>query len=330
MPDGSLVLDVENVVRYYGSPKRPIRAVDGVSLTIRAGETLALVGESGCGKSTLARVVLRLEPPTHGRVRLEGEDITGLSGAALRGRRHLAQMVFQDPYASLDPRMTAETIVREPLDNYRIGRPVERRERVLALLRRVGLTADHAGRFPHELSGGQRQRVGIARALALQPRLIVADEPVSALDVSIRAQVINLLTDIQREFGLALLFVSHDIGVVAHLSHRICVMYLGQVVETGPTERVVRQPRHPYTQALLDAIPVPHPALRRPRSLLEGSPPSPLNPPPGCRFHPRCPLAQPRCRSEAPALRPLDAGLSVACHLAPLRDPSSTSRDAVR
>ncbi len=328
MPDGSLVLDVDNVARYYGSPKRPIRAVDGVSLTIRSGETLALVGESGCGKSTLARVVLRLEPSTRGRVRLDGEDITGLTGRALRSRRHLAQMVFQDPYASLDPRMTAEAIVREPLDNYRIGTQEERRERALSLLRRVGLTTDYAGRYPHELSGGQRQRIGIARALALDPKLIVADEPVSALDVSIRAQVINLLMDIQKELGLALLFVSHDIGVVAHLSHRTCVMYLGQVVETGPTERVVRQPQHPYTQALLDAIPVPHPALRHPRRLLEGSPPSPLNPPPGCRFHTRCPLAQPRCRSEAPALQSLDGGVSVACHLAPLPSSSSTSRDA--
>jgi peptide/nickel transport system ATP-binding protein/oligopeptide transport system ATP-binding protein len=330
MLDGRPVIEVENVARYYGSPRQPIRAVDGVSLTIRPGETLALVGESGCGKSTLSRVILRLEPPTRGRVRLDGEDITELTGAALRSRRRLAQMVFQDPYASLDPRMTIEAIVREPLDNYRVGSPAERRSRVLSLLRRVGLRADHAARFPHELSGGQRQRIGIARALALQPKIIVADEPVSALDVSVRAQVINLLTDIQKEFGLAMLFVSHDIGVVAHLSHRTCVMYLGQVVETGPTGRVVGAPQHPYSRALLDAIPVPHPGMRRPRSLLEGSPPSPSNPPTGCRFHPRCPFAQAQCRTEAPALRPLDADRSVACHLVPLPGPACSSRDTAR
>jgi oligopeptide/dipeptide ABC transporter ATP-binding protein len=330
MFDGRPVIEVENVARYYGSPKQPIRAVDGVSLTIRPGETLALVGESGCGKSTLSRVILRLEPPTRGRIRLDGEDITDLTGAALRNRRRLAQMVFQDPYASLDPRMSVEEIVREPLDNYRVGSPVERRDKVLSLLRRVGLRTDHAARFPHELSGGQRQRIGIARALALQPKIIVADEPVSALDVSVRAQVINLLTDIQKEFGLALLFVSHDIGVVAHLSHRTCVMYLGQVVETGPTDRVVGAPQHPYSRALLDAIPVPHPGMRRTRSLLEGSPPSPSNPPPGCRFHPRCPFVQAQCRSEAPALRPLDADRSVACHMAPLPGPAYSSRNTAR
>ncbi len=330
MPEAVAVLEVEDVVRHYGPPRRPVRAVDGISLTIRPGETVALVGESGCGKSTLARVILRLEPPTHGRIRLDGEDITELSGAALRDRRRLAQMVFQDPYASLDPRMTVEAIVREPLDNYRVGAPEERRICVAALLRRVGLVEEFAERFPHELSGGQRQRVGIARALALQPKIIIADEPVSALDVSIRAQVINLLMDIQRELGVAMLFVSHDIGVVAHLSHRICVMYLGRMMETGPTETIIRRPQHPYTRALLDAIPVSHPSLRRPRRLLEGTPPSPSNPPQGCRFHPRCGFAQACCRSAMPELRSLGGGTSVACHLAPLADASSTQGDHVQ
>ena len=317
MADPEAVVEVENVARYYPAGwRRQVRAVDGVDLVLRRGETLALVGESGCGKSTLARLVLRLEPPTRGRVHLDGEDVTDIHGRELRERRRKVQMIFQDPYACLNPRMTAEAIVREPLDNYRIGTATERRDTVHGLLERVGLRRDHAGRYPHELSGGQRQRLGIARALSLRPKALVADEPVSALDVSIRAQVINLLMDLQREYDLSILLVSHDIGVVAHVSHRIAVMYVGTIVETGPTEEVLANPRHPYTRMLLDAVPASHPSRRQARRLIEGDVPSPANPPPGCRFHPRCPIAVDKCRVEAPALAASSAGRRVACHLA--------------
>jgi oligopeptide/dipeptide ABC transporter ATP-binding protein len=310
------IVEVDDVARHYRVGwRKSLHAVDGVSLTLRRGETLSLVGESGCGKSTLARLILRLETPDRGSIRLDGEDITRLAGAPLRSRRRLMQMVFQDPYACLDPRMTAEAIVREPLDNYRIGTPKERRAAVHDLLARVGLRPEHATRYPHELSGGQRQRLGIARALALRPKVLVADEPVSALDVSIRAQVINLLVDLQKDYDLAILFVSHDIDVVAHVSHRIAVMYVGRIVETGDAADLLARPLHPYTRALLDAVPVAHPTARRGRSLIEGDVPSPTNPPPGCRFNPRCPLAVDRCRSETPALRAVTPGRSVACHL---------------
>ncbi|MBZ0228572.1 MAG: ATP-binding cassette domain-containing protein [Bauldia sp.] len=322
------IIEVDDIARHYRMGwRKSLCAVDGVSLTLRRGETLSLVGESGCGKSTLARLILRLETPDRGKIHLDGEDITTLSGTPLRDRRRLMQMVFQDPYACLDPRMTAEAIVREPLDNYRIGTPEERQAAVRDLLARVGLRPEHAGRYPHELSGGQRQRLGIARALSLRPKVLVADEPVSALDVSIRAQVINLLVDLQKDYDLAILFVSHDIDVVAHVSHRIAVMYVGRIVETGDAADVLARPLHPYTRALLDAVPVAHPGMRRARSLIEGDVPSPTNPPPGCRFHPRCPLAIDRCRIETPTLRVLALGRSVACHLVESAvSPPSASR----
>jgi oligopeptide/dipeptide ABC transporter ATP-binding protein len=259
--------------------------------------------------------MLRLETPDSGRILLAGEDITTLSGAALRQRRRAMQMIFQDPYACLDPRMTAEAIVREPLDNYGIGTPDERRAVVRYLLLRVGLRPDHAHRYPHELSGGQRQRLGIARALSLRPKMLIADEPVSALDVSVRAQVINLLVDLQKEYDLAILLVSHDIDVVAHVSHRIAVMYVGRVVEVGPIGDVLGRPLHPYTKALLDAVPVAHPAARRQRQLIEGDVPSPTNPPPGCRFHPRCPVAVASCRTRTPELQSVGPARAAACHL---------------
>ncbi|MBN9304703.1 MAG: peptide ABC transporter ATP-binding protein [Devosia sp. 67-54] len=310
------ILEGRDLVQHYKvAGNRTVQAVDGVSLTLHEGETLALVGESGCGKSTLSRLMMCLESPTSGQVLLEGKELTALRPAALREHRQRLQMVFQDPYASLDPRMSAVEIVREPLDNYGIGARQDRNEMALSLIRRVALSPDYANRYPHELSGGQRQRLGIARALALRPRVLIADEPVSALDVSIQAQVINLLADIQAEQRLAILFVSHDIGIVAHLSERVAVMYLGRIVESGPTAAVLDNPRHPYAQALLDAVPVHHPRLRRRRTLVAGDLPSPVNPPSGCRFHPRCPLAVERCRSEVPALRSLSGGRQIACHL---------------
>ena len=317
MTQAQALVEVDNVARYYSAGwRREVRAVDGVSLSVRSGETLALVGESGCGKSTLARLILRLEQPTRGRVRIDGEDVTDIGGFSLRERRRKVQMIFQDPYACLDPRMTAGEIVREPLDNYRIGTMAERKATVRELLDRVGLRPEHSARYPHELSGGQRQRLGIARALSLRPKVLVADEPVSALDVSIRAQVLNLLMDLQQEYDLSILLVSHDIGVVAHVSHRIAVMYVGTIVETGPTADVLANPRHPYTRMLLNAVPVAHPTLRQRRKLIEGEVPSPVNPPSGCRFHPRCPIAIDRCRSEWPTLEPVSSERHVACFLA--------------
>jgi oligopeptide/dipeptide ABC transporter ATP-binding protein len=316
MAEGAPILEALDVVRHYPVGRRRVaRAVDGVSLELRRGETLALVGESGCGKSTLSRLLLRLEAPQAGAVRIGGEDITRESGAALHRRRRDIQMIFQDPYSCLDPRMNAVAIVREPLDNYRLGSPAERQARALGLLARVGLDRDMTTRFPHQLSGGQRQRLGIARALALEPKILVADEPVSALDVSVRAQVINLLMDLQRELDLSILFVSHDIGVVAHVSHRIAVMYLGKIVEVGETSNLLAAPLHPYSRALLASVPISHPRFRRPRTLLGGDVPSATNPPPGCRFHPRCPVAIGRCRVEAPVLRRAGAERTVACHL---------------
>jgi oligopeptide/dipeptide ABC transporter ATP-binding protein len=296
-----------------------VRAVDRVSLAIQPGETLGLVGESGCGKSTLGRTLLRLLEPTGGSIRFEGQALEDLPPARLRPFRRHMQMIFQDPYASLNPRMTVGATLAEPLEIHRLaasGR--ERDERVAALLEEVGLPPDAARRYPHEFSGGQRQRIGIARALAVKPRFIVADEPISALDVSIQAQIVNLLVELQQRERLTYLFISHDLKIVQHISDRVAVMYLGRVVELAPAEGLYREPLHPYTRALLSAVPVPDPTRKRLRIVLEGDVPSPLDPPPGCPFHPRCPVRDkvPACFTELPPLRELRPGHTVACHVA--------------
>jgi oligopeptide transport system ATP-binding protein len=294
-----------------------VRAVDGVSFDVAAGETLALVGESGCGKSTTGRMLVRLTEPTSGSISFDGENLLGLGHRALRRRRREMQIVFQDPYSSLSPRQIVQDIVAEPLDVYRLCRGRDaRRARVVELLRLVGLDAEHLRRYPFEFSGGQRQRIAIARALAPGPRLIVADEPVSALDVSIRSQVVNLLQDLQERFGLAYVFISHDMAVVRHIAHRIAVMYLGRLVEVAEGDALFDAPHHPYTQALLSAVPVPDPERRRARIILRGDVPSPARVPPGCHFHPRCPIAQLVCRESMPPLRPIAPGRQVACHFA--------------
>jgi oligopeptide transport system ATP-binding protein len=296
---------------------RHVRAVDGVSFDIATGETLALVGESGCGKSTTGRMLLRLTEPTSGSIRFEGGDLLGLGHRALRRQRRAMQIIFQDPYASLSPRQTVEDIVAEPLDVYRLcATRAARRERVIELLRLVGLDAVHLRRYPFEFSGGQRQRIAVARALAPGPKVIVADEPVSALDVSIRSQVVNLLQDLQERFGIAYLFISHDLAVVRHIAHRIAVMYLGRLVEVADRDALFDAPHHPYTQALLSAVPAPDPERKRSRIILRGDVPSPARMPSGCRFHPRCPIAQAVCRERDPPLRELGDGRSVACHFA--------------
>jgi oligopeptide transport system ATP-binding protein len=306
----------EHVSKYFRAKKklfqkpRFIHAVDDVSLVIHPGETLGLVGESGSGKSTLGRILLRLIEPTVGRISFDGLDISRLDDHDLRPFRRRMQIVFQDPYSSLNPRLTLEQIVGEGISVHRLTRDKrERRRRVIKLLERVGLAADFAERFPHELSGGQRQRVGIARALSVDPELVVCDEPTSALDVSVQAQIINLLLDLQDEHKLAYLFISHDLNVIERVSHRVAVMYLGKIVETAPTEALFQSSRHPYTRALLNAIPVPDPSKRRLRVLLEGDPPSPIDPPAGCAFHPRCPRMLPgRCDLETPLLTPMGDG----------------------
>ncbi|MCP5152666.1 MAG: dipeptide ABC transporter ATP-binding protein [Ectothiorhodospiraceae bacterium] len=299
-----------------------VYAVDGVSFEIRRGETLCLVGESGCGKSTVAKTVMRLLEPTAGSIELNGEDITRLSEEALRPHRREMQIVFQDPYSSLNPRLSAGDIVGEPLTNYDMAEGDALRQRIAQLFERVGLRADAMVKYPHEFSGGQRQRLGIARALAVNPRLIVADEPVSALDVSVQAQVLNLLIDLQEEFQLAYLFVSHDLAVVEHIGHRIAVMYLGRIVEVADNAALFGSPLHPYTAALLAAAPLPEPGMKRERIILQGDVPSPMSPPPGCHFHTRCPFVEARCRQSAPALQEVAPGHWVSCHLRPPGGPT--------
>ncbi len=294
-----------------------VKAVDDVSFKVEPGETVGLVGESGCGKTTLGRTIIRLIEPTAGSIRFDGDDITGLRGAALRARRREFQMIFQDPYGSLNPRMTVGQIIGEALEIHRLAPDRAAREkRIDELLRAVGLDPGQTVRYPHEFSGGQRQRIGIARALAVEPRLIVCDEPVSALDVSVQAQIINLLQDLQGERGIAYLFIAHDLAVVEHISRRILVMYLGKVVESGEAKAVVRSPKHPYTQALISAVPVVDPNSKRQRIILPGDVPSPIHPPSGCPFHPRCPIAQEICKTEVPAFREITPGHWASCHFA--------------
>ena len=322
-PPAEALLEVRDLVKHFavagglfGRRKGVVRAVDGVSFAIRRGETLGLVGESGCGKTTTGRCILQLERPTSGAVVFEGRDLTTLGEVELRGVRRRMQVIFQDPYSSLNPRMTIGQIIEEPLAVHRIvAEPVARAARVQTLLRQVGLHPRHARRYPHELSGGQRQRVGIARALAMEPSLIVCDEPVSALDVSIQAQIINLLEDLQAELGLTYLFIAHDLAVVRHISDRVAVMYLGKIVEITDRKALYDAPLHPYTQALLSAVPIPDPELEvhREHVVLRGEVPSPLNPPPGCAFHPRCPLALDECRQAVPELREVLPGHRAAC-----------------
>ncbi len=323
---GETLLEVRDLVKHYpvssgffGRQVGVVRAVDGVSFTIRRGETLGLVGESGCGKTTTGRCVLQLERPTSGSVRFEGQELTTLGPAALRTVRRRIQVIFQDPYSSLNPRMTVGQIVGEPLLVHGLVRDAAAEAaRVQELLRQVGLLPQHGRRYPHELSGGQRQRVGIARALSLEPSLIICDEPVSALDVSIQAQIINLLEDLQRELDLTYLFVAHDLSVVRHISDRVAVMYLGRIVEIADRQTLYEAPRHPYTKALLSAVPIPDPEVeaRREHVVLAGEVPSPLRPPSGCAFHPRCPIAVDDCRQTRPELRELEADQRAACHLA--------------
>lgn len=317
-----LLLDVKNLKKHFPirrnmawGAKGAVRAVDGVSLQIRAGETLGVVGESGCGKSTLGRSILRLVEPTAGTVRFDGKDILKLSKGQMRELRREMQIVFQDPYASLNPRYTIMQTLSEPLEIHKAAVAASRKQQVHSILERVGLDPSYSRRFPHEFSGGQRQRIGIARALILNPKLMILDEPVAALDVSVQSQVLNLLEDIQREFHLAYLFVAHDLSVVKHISNNVLVMYLGRMSELAPANELFADPLHPYTQALLSAVPVPNPRATRNRIILRGDLPSPANPPSGCVFHTRCPIAQKICRQEVPEWREVKPNHLAACHL---------------
>lgn len=321
-----LLLEVKDLKKYYPlgahlfsrKKKETVYAVDGVSFTLEEGKTLGLVGESGCGKSTTGKAVLRLIEPTSGEICLEGMDICKLDGNVLKDYRKKMQIIYQDPFGSLNPKMTVGRIISEPLNNFGVGKRKERRDLVAQLLSRVGLKPEHISRYPQEFSGGQRQRIGIARALALRPKLIVGDEPVSALDVSIQAQVLNLLKDLQEEYRLSYIFISHDLKVVRYVSHQIAVMYLGKIVEMAPAENLNEEPLHPYSKALLSANPIPNPKIKRQRPLLEGDVPTPIDPPSGCRFHPRCPLflnhRYPVCEQESPVFREIQPGRWVSCH----------------
>jgi oligopeptide/dipeptide ABC transporter ATP-binding protein len=324
MPVDTPVLEVRKLVKRFpvrrGLFRRTVaqvHAVDDVSFDIGQGETLSLVGESGSGKTTTGRCVLRLVEPTSGEIRFEGQDVLSLDQRSLRKLRRKTQVIFQDPYSSLNPRMRVRSIVAEPLVIHRVGTRQERAERTAELLTMVGLDPQVGSRYPHEFSGGQRQRIGIARALALNPRFIVADEPVSSLDVSIQAQILNLLVDLQEKLNLSYLFIAHDLRIVEHISDRVAVMYLGKLVELAPTAELYRIPQHPYTKALLASVPEPDPQKAKTVPLVQGDPPTPLNPPSGCRFHPRCPVAVERCRSEEPPLVDTGGGHLTACHLVP-------------
>ena len=315
------VIKTENLKKHFnasnafGGKKGRVYAVDDINLSIYRGETLGLVGESGCGKSTLGRTILRLNDATEGKIFFDGQDISSLKKEPLRQMRRHMQMIFQDPYSSLNPRMTVMEIIRSPLDAFNIGTKEEREEKVVSLMERVGLGKQHMFRYPHEFSGGQRQRVVIAKALILKPEFVVADEPVSALDVSVRSQILNLMKELQKEFSFTCLFISHDLSVVKHISNRVAVMYLGQIVEITDKQELYENPCHPYTKALLSAIPIPDARVKIRRQILSGDVPSPYNPPSGCRFHTRCPMATERCRSQAPELYDIGGTHMVSCHL---------------
>ncbi len=316
------LLQVANLKKYYpmkngilGRTTETVRAVDGVSFSVDEGETLGIVGESGCGKSTTGRMIMRLIEPTSGKITFEGKDIMHLSKADLRHIRKDIQMIFQDPFASLNPRQTVGSIIEEPMIVHHMGNRTKRQQRVIELLNLVGLSAYHAKRYPHQFSGGQRQRIGIARALAVRPKLIIADEPVSALDVSVQSQVLNLLRELQLKFHLTYIFIAHDLSVVRHISDRVAVMYLGKIVEISGSEQLYEDPKHPYTKALLSAVPIPDPDNKTKRTILSGDVPSPAHPPAGCTFHDRCPMAMPICAKEKPPMKQLDDHRLVSCHL---------------